>query len=167
MATKKTAKPVKATVVVPAFNKKNAIAFGEGIFSTKHGVISCVKLCDGQLQDGKDGKRTMHCAVGEAYATFVNPSLRTVLRKDEPRGVEGKWSVSEGSTGAAIDALVEAANLKDNTNGSRYALGEALSNCMETNDNSDDGDIDPVVQYIVRAKKVAETWNREVVPLLK
>jgi hypothetical protein len=166
---KKTSKAVKATVVVPAFNKKNAVAFGESIFSTKGGMITCVKLCDGSLQDGKDGSKTMHCAVGEAYATFVNPSLRSVLRKDDlSSGYDGKYSGSDGSTGAAIDALVETAKLKKNDDASRRALGAALEECVNTNDDTDHSDYPvEVAQYISRAQQVARTWNEKVVPLLK
>lgn len=152
MATKRKTKSVKATVVVPAFNKKNAVAFGDGIFSTKHGVISCVKLCSAELQGDRDGNRTMHCAVGEAYATFVNPSLKNVNQKNDP-------------TGSAIQALVERANLKDNSQRGRDAMEVALNTCVRTNDAGHDSD--PLLSYIRRAQAVAETWNERVVPLLK
>lgn len=168
---KKQSKKVVATVVAaPAFNKKNAQAFGDFIFSNKHGVISCTKLCDGSLQAGKDGKRTMHCAVGEAFFTFVNPSLRRVLATNEYDSVyntdERTVVSSEGSTAAAIDALVGVANLKDKSENGKQALAAALDSCVSSNDNGDSND-DDVLDYLQRARDVADTWNTQVVPLLK
>lgn len=170
MSKKSSKKPVKATVVVPAFDKKNAQAFADLIFSNKGGMISCVKLCDGDLQNGKDGKRTMHCAVGEAYYTFVNPSLKSVLQKDRNANeYQSKHSVTVvGSTAAAIDALVEVAKLKNDTEQNRAKLAQALDNCVSSNDNGDITDPDDeLLTYIERSRNVAKTWTAEVVPLLK
>jgi hypothetical protein len=167
MATKKTKKTIKSTVAMPAFNKKNAQAFGNSIFSDKGGVITCVKLCDGELY-GKEGKHTLHCAVGEAYATFVNHSLKSVLQKDDEEDCYiSKYNAminSAGSTAAAIDALVEVAKLKNDNIIGRSDLASALDSCMLSNDGADGND---TVAYIERACNVAKTWNEEVVPLLK
>lgn len=166
---KKQSKKVVATVVsTPTFNKKNAQAFADFIFSDKHGMITCTKLCRGELQDGKDGKRTMHCAVGEAYFTFVNPSLKQVLAKDNlAEEYESKYGVSSGgSTAAAIDALVEVANLKNKSDKGKVMFAEALNECVSSNDD-DELNNDEVLVYMERAREVAETWTNSVVPLLK
>lgn len=170
MSKKSSKNPVKATVVVPAFNKKNAQEFAESIFSTKGGLITCVKLCEGSLQEGKDGNRTMHCAIGEAYFTFVNPSLKLVLQKDRNKNdYRSKYGAStEGSTGAAIDALVDIASLKKNDDANRCALAKALNSCVYANDNgtlTDSGD--DLLTFVERSRNVAQKWTAEVVPLLK
>ena len=182
-----------AVVAAPKLNKHNAEGFADFLFSEKRGVISCVKLCQDSLQEGKDGNRHMHCAIGEAYATFVNPSLRSVLRKDsliEEYVSEYLSSQAEGSTGAAIDALVDVANIKDKTPQGKQQLAKALFTCVQANDSRPPKKavewsgtysspvppppVDPsaeamaqTVRYLERARKVADAWRTNVVPLLK
>lgn len=178
VAKKPVKKPVKKPsklpeVVVEAptleLNKKNAQDFGRLLFSDEAGVVSFLKLCDSSLQRGKSGGRSLHCAVGEAYLTFAGQSLKPIIqldRRKEP--YDSKYSIdSEGSTAAAIDALVEVAVLKSNKPELRQKLAEALDDCMAANDDGEgDSALDPSV-YTRRAKQVAKTWNKEVVPLLK
>src|SRR5579863_443258 len=106
---KKTSTSVRATVVVPPLNKKNAEKFGDQLYSEKGGVIQCVALCDGTLQNGKVGGRTTHCAVGEVFHVFVNPSLSRVLSKED-------------ATEAAIEAIAAVAKLKDDSETGREKM---------------------------------------------
>lgn len=150
---KKTSKSVRATVVVPPLNKKNAALFGDQLYSDKGGVIQCVALCDGSLQNGKVGGRTTHCAVGEVYHVFVNPSLSRVLNKED-------------NTNAAIQAIADVAKRKDASEEGREKLVAALEELVETND--DDSDYASVgAAYVARAESVQHTWRESVLPLLK
>lgn len=151
-----------------AFDKKNAKWFGDQIFSETKEGLKFIRLCCEALQDPDAPK--MHCAVGEAYATFVKPNLRSVLSLDKKTGQErysSQWVPGlDGSTAAAIDALVEKAHLKGSS--TKTALAEALSNCVNTNDETGNTyDDDELINFVHRAKKVAEAWNKNVVPLLK
>lgn len=149
------------------FNKKNAAWFADQIYSENKDEVQFAKLCCGILEDKKS--RKLHCAIGEAYAIFVKPSLREILKHDKTGSYQGKWSSDGNSTGAAIDALVEKAELKNNTDEGRYDLASALSDCVGSNDDDSNyyGDGPLVAEYIIRAKQVADTWRQEVLPLLK
>lgn len=135
-----------------AFNKKNTLALADRIYSEKGGVITALKLCYGTLANGKEGGRTTHCAVGEAYFTFVNPNLGNVNRAEDP-------------TNAAIDALVNVAQLKKDTEGNREKLREALDSAVSENDDGDDDN--GAGEYAARSARVAECFRKEVAPLLK
>jgi len=158
---------IKDTLI---FNKKNAIWFADQIYSENKNEIQFTKLCCEALEAKES--RKLHCAVGEAYAVFVKPSLREILKHDKPSPkllskYVSKWGAdSDGSTGAAIDALVEKAELKNNTDDGRNNLAAALSACVGANDR-DYFEDNSMVEYLIRAKKVADTWRDEVLPLLK
>jgi hypothetical protein len=171
MATKKKPSKKQLQVKVPVFNKENAKAFADMIFSDKGGVVSFLKLCDGKLVNGKDGGRTTHCAIGEAYHMFVNPDVRK-LEKQTDEGYQSKYSAefqelmnSEGPTARAIDALVDAAQLKKNVNKQDFA--SALDSCVGSNDDCDGDGTCSTTTFFTRAEQVADTWLNEVVPLLK
>lgn len=135
-----------------AFNAKNTLALADQIFSDRRGVLSVLKLCHGTLANGKDGGRTTHCAVGEAYFTFVNPNLGNVNRAEDP-------------TEAAIAALVEVAQLKKDTPGNRQKLNVALDSAVQANDDEDrEGEL---VAFVERSRHVADVFRKKVAPLLK
>ncbi len=171
MASKKkaTKKSLGQTV---AFNKENTLALADTIFSDKGGVVSLLKLCGGDLSNGKDGGRTLHCAVGEAYFQFVSKDMRSVLnakpsKEDKEDGVvdyQPKYGESEGPTGATIDALVEAAVLKNPTEANKRKLAVALDSAVETNDDSCENELGA---FIERSKNVAEVFRKKIAPLLK
>ena len=104
------------------FNKKNAIEFANYIYTeNKHGV-SFAKLCKGELAQ-KTGGKSVHCAIGAAYAWFVNTKM--------PKGDEyhSKHGVTpENQNARAIDALVKVANLKYEDAAEDFAA--ALAECM-------------------------------------
>lgn len=133
----------------PTLTKSAAKKFADFLFYESDSEVRFTKLCDGKLKEGK-----LHCALGEAYHHFVNPSLKHVLNKD----IDSKYNEDfSGATGAAIDALVEAAARKPGV--SKEDLAHALGECVSSNDG--------IGNYLERAKEVAEVWNQEVVPLLK
>jgi len=151
-AAKKVAKQTVAMPKVIPFTKKNTEALADLIFSDKMGQISCLKLCDGLLSNGKDGGRTLHCAVGEAYFTFVSKDMKKVLKEDD-------------STDAAIDALIAVAQLK-NKNG-QESLRRALKSAVESNDDSSSNCMTDLGDFVTRSKEVADTFRKQVAPLLK
>lgn len=159
-ATKKT---VSKKVKVLPFNKKNAQAFADLIFSDKGGVVTFVKLCEGKLKDGKGG-RTLHCAVGEAYHVFVDPNMSKVCRISTEYQPNDLSIDTEGETAKAIEELVSVAQLKKNTPANRQALAEALDSCVSANDDGDGNYLD---SFFNRAQSVSDTWRKEVIPLLK
>lgn len=165
---KKTTKKAGQTV---AFNKKNVLAFADSIFSDKGGMVTLTKLCDGSLSNGKDGGRTLHCAVGEAYFHFVSKDMRSVLKAKGEKNEWGdteeyspKYGDSDGPTGATIDALVDAAHLKNPTETNKRKLARALDNAVSNNDDVCGTDIG---EFAERSKQVAEVFRKEVAPLLK
>jgi hypothetical protein len=149
MATKKKA---SKQVDKLAFNKKNTLALADRIYSEKGGVITALKLCHGTLANGKEGGRTTHCAVGEAYFTFVNPNLGNVNRAEDP-------------TNAAVEALMKVAQLKKDTDGNREKLRVALDEAVNENDSGDENE--GAAEYAARSARVAECFRKEVAPLLK
>jgi hypothetical protein len=169
---KSSTKTFKAKVV--PFNKKNMLKLADKIYSDKNGVISVLKLCYGDvIKDSKDGKRTAHCAVGEAYHSFISPlPNRAALEKacevsdcNEPLSKSeytSKYSISEGETAVVIDALVEAAHLKNPEY--IHALAYALDEAVEENDGNDNEDTEG---YIFRAERVATVFREKIAPLLK
>lgn len=190
MASKKTAKKVTKTVKVLTFNKANAKAFADNIFSDQGGRVSFLKLCDGELSNGKDGGRTLHCALGEAYFTFVHPNVKSFVDKidkkfssevrydfDKGEGIaaEGNYQpkyfvddseVTHAATLAVTDALVDVAVLKSNNPAAKKKLAAALLDTMHSNDNAcgvgEVGNDD-----LARSFDVAQTWREKVLPLLK
>lgn len=149
MATKKKA---SKQVDKLAFNKKNTLALADRIYSEKGGVITALKLCHGTLANGKEGGRTTHCAVGEAYFTFVNPNLGNVNRAEDP-------------TNSAVEALMNVAQLKKDTDGNREKLRAALDEAVSENDSGDENE--GAAEYAARSARVAECFRKEVAPLLK
>jgi hypothetical protein len=189
MASKKTAKKATKAVKVLTFNKANAKAFADNIFSDQGGRVTFLKLCDGDLSNGKDGGRTLHCALGEAYFTFVHPNVKRFVDGIEKKfssevtytfegvgvAAEGnyqpkyfldKHGVTHAATLAVTDALVDVATLKSNTPAAKKKLAKALLDTMHSNDNAcgvgDNGD-----DHLARAHDVAQVWREKVVPLLK
>jgi hypothetical protein len=181
-------KPAEVVQLLP-FNKANAKLFADNIFSDKQGRVSFLKLCDGELSNGKDGGRTLHCALGEAYFTFVDPHVAkfvsSVTKKfgestDDnqylnsedvseenlfnPKYSDPKPNITHIPTLAVVDALVEVAQLRSKNIGAKKALGEALLATMEVNDDACSADITDDLQ---RSEAVARTWREQVVPLLK
>jgi len=157
------------------FNKKNTLAFADLIFSDKGGVISLLKLCNGTLQNGKDGGRTLHCAVGEAYFSFVSRDMKKILNaKAAPvpnkyGGIQDYVSQfninNDGPTAAVIDALVAKAQLKSPTDANKQKLATALDNAVGTNDSADGGN--SAADWLERSEEVANVFRTEVAPLLK
>lgn len=203
MATKKTVKktqkkPASKVVAVPEkfivpFNKKNTLALADAIYSDKGGVITLMKLCFGELSNGKDGGRTLHCAVGEAYHAFVNSDVKQVakdakklqkqalatLRKGSGADLESAVDAStrytskyatemeaEGATALAVDRLVEVAQLKNSAPASKTKLANALSMAVTENDECGGGACN-TEDFLTRAQSVAEVLRNEVAPLLK
>lgn len=152
------------------FNKQNALAFADMIYSDSGGMVQFLKLCDGTLSNGKDGGRTLHCAIGEAYFQFVKRDMRSILNKETEKNEDGYeidyqseyGASSNGNTGAAIDALVNVAVLK-NPNKKR-ALASALNACVVGNDTGNECGLEA---FMERSQEVSETWKKKVVPLLK
>lgn len=178
-AKKKSTKKSAQVVKMPAFNKANANLFADNIFSDKHGRVTFLKLCDGELSNGKDGGRTLHCALGEAYFTFVNPSVAKFVNAVEKKHGESlddsQWRPKYSTEGhvsshiptlAVADALVDVAQLRSKEPSAKNELVRALLATMESNDESGSCGVD-VADNAQRAKDVADTWRTRVVPLLK
>lgn len=183
MASKKTS---KKTTKVLTFNKVNAKLFAENIYSDKHGRVSFLKLCEGNLSNGKDGGRTLHCALGEAYYTFVDANVtkfvKSIIKKfseytddvysdDSEHYYKPKYfDIVVGKTTlhvptlAVVDALVNVAQLRNNKPDSKKKLANALLDTMKINDDLCGAD---VTDDLNRSKDVANVWLNHVVPLLK
>jgi hypothetical protein len=186
--TKKTTAQAAKVVKVLPFNKANAKLFADNIFSDNFGRVSFLKLCDGNLSNGRDGGRTLHCALGEAYFTFVNPNVAKFVNAVEKKfgesiddnpvsfNEEGKrWNPKYPAAGtptthiptlAVADALVDVAHLRSKDPNAKNELARALLDTMESNDESSSCGLD-IADNAQRAKDVAETWRTKVVPLLK
>ncbi len=188
MATKKktvkktTGKKTAKVVEVLPFNKANAKLFADNIFSDKFGRVTFLKLCDGDLSNGKDGGRTLHCALGEAYFTFVDLNVAKFVKSIEkkfgtdltsdPEDIEdGKEhfvpkykgrGTSHIPTRAVVDALVDVAHLRNSK--SKEDLAQALLDTMSENDDTCGIDTQAALE---RAEDVARVWRDYVVPLLK
>lgn len=171
----KTSKTTKTVKKLPEFkplpfNKAEVLAFANDLYSDVDGRISCLKLCDGALSNGKDGNRTLHCAVGEAYLQFVNNDMKKVLadkagyisvydERDEDGDSLG--AMCSDATGAVIDALVDVAQLKKPTLANKKKLAQALNNAVSLNDDLGSE------EYLERSQSVAEVFRKQVAPLLK
>lgn len=167
MATKKTATKKTATKKLPPvlpFTKANALALADDIYLDKGGRVSFLKLCGNELSNGKDGGRTLHCAVGEAYFSFVSRDMKRVLNTDDEYVPEAINISTEGSTGKVIEELVAKAVLKNNKPETRQALAHALESAVSANDDVCDGDAS---EYEERASEVARVFRTQVAPLLK
>ncbi len=119
-------------------------------------MSSCAK---GVLAN-KDGKRTTHCAIGEAYHMFVSPNV-AVLETRTDEDYESEFSEANGATGRAIDSLVAVAQLKSPRE--KIAFGDALNACVQSNDDMCPTDNNNAA-YLERAQEVATTWMERVVP---
>jgi hypothetical protein len=182
MAAKKIVKKPAKAMKMPAFNKANAKLFADNIFSDKQGRVSFLKLCDGNLSNGKDGGRTLHCALGEAYFTFVDSNVAKFVKDiekkfgestddylEEEERFNSKYSIPISGinhipTLAVVDTLVDVAQLKSNSIKAKKNLAQALLNIMESNDDSCGADLADNLQ---RSKDVADMWLEQVIPLLK
>lgn len=151
-AAKKAAKKSVAMPKVLPFNKKNTQGLADLIFSDKMGQISCLKLCGGELSNGKDGGRTLHCAVGEAYYTFVSTDMKKVLKGEDP-------------TKDVIKELVQVAHLKNKDNASKLRI--ALQDAVDANDEDGICGVSSLEEFITRSKHVADVFRDKVAPLLK
>lgn len=152
------------------FNKKNTEALADMIYSDHNGTVSFLKLCDGMLVDGKEGNRTMHCAVGEVYHNFVNHNMNKILEArmiDEDGDsvdYQSKYGIdSDGPTAAAIDQLVEVAQLRSDKHMKHLAI--LLDEMVRIND--EDNSQDPSGTLVERSYNVAKILREEVAPLLK
>jgi hypothetical protein len=154
------------------FNKANATAFGQAIYSEEGNSITFTRLCDGALED-RTGNKTVHCAIGEAYFQFVNHNLKSELKLDDcgNRQYESKYGATaaydDAATKLAIDSLVDVAALKSDSRASKKRLATALSLCVMSNDDVENDGGDSVAEYLDRARDVQQTWKRRVLPLLK
>jgi hypothetical protein len=155
------------------FNKTNATAFGQAIYSEEGNNITFTRLCDGSLED-KNGNKPVHCAVGEAYFQFVsrNLKLKSELKLDGGDSeYESKYDATakydDSATKLAIDSLVDVAALKSDSRASKKRLATALSLCVMSNDDVENDGGDSVAEYLDRARDVQQTWKRRVLPLLK
>lgn len=166
---------IKAHKIVP-FNKANVLALADSIYSDKGGVISCLKLCSIDLSNGKDGGRTLHCAIGEAYYNFVSADLKPVLKAGHHKGTVNKFGKSEVDyqsaynyfldsedipTRVAIDALIDKAVLKSPTKKNKDYLGVLLASAVDANDSVSDE-----MSYVERSELVSYCF-RQVAKLLK
>jgi len=186
--------------MIPLFNKKNALIFANKLYSENKDEINYIKLCNGYITEPpchpnacKDQKlfkrkKYLHCVVGEAYFHFVSHKMGWVDDADENNYL-GKYT-GVGSTGKAIESLVEKAILKNSTDNNRKAFAKALFRCVSANDTAmSDHDVELSEEqekklsykeqmeylqredekhiYINRAKSVAKVWRESVVPLLK
>jgi hypothetical protein len=165
MATKKTAakKTRKAGLQLP-FTKANALALADSIYTDQDGRVSFLKLCDGTLRNGKDGGRTLHCAVGEAYFTFVNTDMRAVLRTPLDYTSDYPSLHEMGATAKVIEKLVSKAKLKSDTPANRDRLAAALQDAVVKNDQTFSGETS---EYEERGRAVSEVFRKRVAPLLK
>lgn len=184
MATKRSKKPTKVVKMLP-FNKANVKLFADNIFSDKQGRVTFLKLCNGELSNGKDGGRTLHCSLGEAYFTFVDPHVakfvNNVLRKHGEdlsenhsfKSEKNRFNPKYSDTGsisnhiptlAVVDALVDVAQLRNKSESAKKLLAQALLATMDSNDNACGVNVEDELQ---RSKSVAEVWRDEVLPLLK
>lgn len=195
LAPKKVAKKAATTKDKPkeksllTFNKSNTIRLADSIFSDKNGRVTMLKLCSGELSNGKDGTRTLHCAVGEAYFEFVDRDVKQIYKdalkisdenhkknKDSnwelelPEGYESKYatvSLAEGETALAVDRLVEKAVLKSNTAASKTKLANALADAVRGNDGVGSYDDFSIGTFLKRSESVAQILRKQVAPLLK
>lgn len=180
--TKKPSKKAVQLVKMPAFNKENAKLFADNIFSDKQGRVTFLKLCEGNLSNGKDGGRTLHCALGEAYFTFVDPNVNKFVKgitkkfgestddysseesQYNPKYFDPSPTITHIPTLAVVDALVDIAQLRNKSAEAKEDLAQALLETMESNDDSCGVDIAGEAQ---RSADVANTWRDRVIPLLK
>lgn len=126
------------------FNKKNALAFANRIFSeNKNGTVTLTKLCTGNLIDPDDAQ--VHCAIGEAYYTFVNTRPAAHLKKADTEDI--------------LHKIVDKAVLKNKDDDA--VLYSRLAQLVETNDATLEE------EYLERAKDVATRWKKTIIPLLK
>ena len=195
LAPKKVAKKAATTKDKPkemsllTFNKANTLLLADTIFSDKDGRVSMLKLCSGDLSNGRDGKRVLHCAVGEAYYEFVDRNVKQVYKdadkvseenykknKDSnwelglPDVYESKYatvSLAEGETALAVDRLVEKAVLKASTPANKTKLANALAAAVRGNDDVGHDSDFSLETFIERSESVAQIFRSEVAPLLK
>lgn len=160
----------KTPVKMPLLNKKNAIVFGDSLFSNKGGVIQCLIMCGGKLQNGKVGGRATHCAVGEVYHTFVSNSLKSVLKKNPNNRRDDDYDDDGDLTENAVEKIADIAQLKDSSEQGREVFIYLMMNIVDDNDENvniefDDNECNSA--YVERAEKVQQAWRKHIIPLLK
>jgi len=193
---KKTASKPAEVVQPLSFNRANAKAFAENIYSDRYGRVSFLKLCNGDLSNGKDGGRTLHCALGEAYFTFVDTSVAKFVNglikkfgedmddnhaafEEEADGGDkptvdrftSKYSDdTPGDTTSHIPTLAVVDALVDVAqlrNQKLETKKKLAAALLHTMSVNDDTCSTDVSDDLERSKSVAEVWREEVLPLLK
>lgn len=163
-------------VAMPALTKSNMLKLADRIYSDNGNQVTYTKLCDGDLCK-TSGKKVMHCAIGEAYHTFVSSDHNDMVElnelqfyrsphltydEDEYEGdmdmTSVETSIGDPGTVKAIDELVKKANLKKPAQQKKLAL--ALFRAVEINDEYNDH------KERERARDVSESF-RQAAKLLK
>ncbi len=130
----------------------------------------------------------MHCALGEAYFTFVDTNVaefvKSIIKKFgediennhslyskedryNPKYSDvftGMDSVDHIPTLATVDALVDVAQLRNKDPKVKRQLAQALLDTMKSNDETCGTSISEAAE---RSENVAVLWRERVVPLLK
>lgn len=153
----------KLTNCVVPFDKKNTIALADFIHSEKDGKVSFLRLCDGSLVD-TSGKKPTHCAVGEAYFSFINNNVQKSMSEISD-DYKSKYNIDiDGTTAAVIDQLIDKAVMKNSRK--KQELAEALVKAVEEND---DGEYcgSNNEEDLARSERVARVFREKVAPLLK
>lgn len=141
----------KKTNAMPLLNRKNILSFADELYSENNGKVSFVKLCTGNLSDGKDGNKILHCAIGEVYCKFVSNRMPFIRQaKSETMATE-----------IAIQKLVYVAQLKNKNNTEK--LKYVFDDLIDVNDNINVG----LMEYCDRAKTVAHSLRTKIAPLLE
>ena len=168
-------KPVRKAAM-PALTKSNLLKLADEIYKDNGNQVTYTKLCGGNLCE-VSGKKVMHCAIGEAYHTFVSSDHKDMvaLNKleyyrspnlsyyEEPSMNSRDTTVDDPGTIKAADELVEKANLK--TPFQKKKLMLAFLSVVAENDEHDDEDEGGYGQR-ARAEDVSEAF-RQVAKLLK
>lgn len=157
-ATKPTKKPVEKQKL--PFDKKGVLALADFIYTERPDRVSFAKLCDGTLKMS-NGSTKLHCAIGEAYNTFVSSDMRSLYDADHDEG---------DAFDKAVKKLMSVAKLRDK--GNAPALERALRHMSEINDDGSDLSLRPEGissddLYRVRAKEVAQAFRAKIAPHLK
>lgn len=138
---------------IKTLNKKNVEAFANSLYNEKDNVVSFKKLCVDRL---KQPRQSLHCAIGEAYLTFVNSNMSSLIKSNND--YNSKFNMCDGRTGRAIDALVKISVLKDTSFEGQKKLASVFDRIVLYNDTTNE---------MERAKKVSDAFKTLVAPLLK
>lgn len=176
---KEAKKPVRKAAM-PALTKSNLLKLADEIYKDNGSQVTYTKLCGGNLCE-VSGKKVMHCAIGEAYHTFVSSDHKDMVAlnnlefyrspnlsywddcedDEEPSMNSRDTTVDDPGTIKAADELVEKANLKTPFQKKRLML--AFLSVVAENDEHDDDEDDG---QRARAEDVSEAF-RQVAKLLK